>query len=412
MQIDTFYLTPLPKKTDLNILNCANLNKINIELDHCQLTNLKNAASWAIENKVDAILVISKKLNPISFNFDQVFKTVNKLYGHGIYIFGLTNSKTERKQISVTEGLCVTNRWYQENSWIILKPLFQVILDLNLKQIEETIKKYPTVNYILNLLGHTKFTFIKQTKYSIKESRINVIIPFRNVEKYIESCIQSITEQRYKNYRVFFIDDSSEDNSFSLIPNNKRFFKIKNRNRKYALENIINGLLENKFKKCDIICLVDGDDKLSHPYVFNILNQIYSLENPEITYGSFRYINQFFTFGSKYTRKEFDRIRKAPWKASHLKTFKYSLFEKYRQLDPNLSHFKDFKGFFFKMPYDMAIMFPLLEVAGYNNSRFIDLPLYLYRLHENNDHIQSFKIQQKGEIELREKKKPIHQLLK
>lgn len=42
---------------------------------------------------------------------------------------------------------------------------------------------------------------------------ISVIVPVYNVEKYLDKCIRSITEQSYCNIEILLIDDGSTDSS-------------------------------------------------------------------------------------------------------------------------------------------------------------------------------------------------------
>ena len=42
---------------------------------------------------------------------------------------------------------------------------------------------------------------------------ISVIIPIYNVEKYMDDCLKSVTEQTYKNIEIILINDGSRDNS-------------------------------------------------------------------------------------------------------------------------------------------------------------------------------------------------------
>lgn len=64
---------------------------------------------------------------------------------------------------------------------------------------------------------------------------------------------------------------------------------------------------------------------------------------------------------------------------------------------------KDKSGDFYTMTYDLALMFPLLELAVYNKVYFVKEPLYLYRLHANNDHMVNRKLQYAIEMEIRAK---------
>jgi chlorobactene glucosyltransferase len=68
--------------------------------------------------------------------------------------------------------------------------------------------------------------FLKQVPklQSFKLSNINlpkvsVILPARNEEKYIQSCLESLIDQDYNNYEIIVINDSSTDNTGELIRN-------------------------------------------------------------------------------------------------------------------------------------------------------------------------------------------------
>ena len=47
-------------------------------------------------------------------------------------------------------------------------------------------------------------------------SKVTIIIPIYNAEKYLKNCIKSIVIQEYEDMEVLLIDDGSTDNSFWL----------------------------------------------------------------------------------------------------------------------------------------------------------------------------------------------------
>ena len=64
--------------------------------------------------------------------------------------------------------------------------------------------------------------------------------------------------------------------------------------------------------------------------------------------------------------------RQDKWRASHLRTFKHSLWKELDHKD-----LKDEEGNYFKMTYDQAIMLPLLEMAS-ERSKYIPHLLHVY----------------------------------
>lgn len=63
--------------------------------------------------------------------------------------------------------------------------------------------------------------------------KISIIIPVYNVEKYLRQCLQSVSEQTFKDFEAIIIDNNSPDNSAAIIqefvdkhPNFKTFKKI------------------------------------------------------------------------------------------------------------------------------------------------------------------------------------------
>lgn len=50
----------------------------------------------------------------------------------------------------------------------------------------------------------------------VKEPVVSVIIPVYNGEKYVESCIENVISQTYKNLEIIVVDDGSVDRSASI----------------------------------------------------------------------------------------------------------------------------------------------------------------------------------------------------
>ena len=48
------------------------------------------------------------------------------------------------------------------------------------------------------------------------ETKISIIIPIYNSEKYLEKCLESVTTQSFKNIEILLINDGSTDNSLNI----------------------------------------------------------------------------------------------------------------------------------------------------------------------------------------------------
>lgn len=49
------------------------------------------------------------------------------------------------------------------------------------------------------------------------EPLISILTPFKNTEAFLESCLESIRDQSYRNWELIIVDDHSTDNSYQLV---------------------------------------------------------------------------------------------------------------------------------------------------------------------------------------------------
>lgn len=205
--------------------------------------------------------------------------------------------------------------------------------------------------------------------------------------KLLKKCLNSIEIQNYKNYEVCIIDDAStkeQEEIYNLLNKYNSNF-----NWKYLQSKINYGPCYSRNKaieilnpqKNDIIICVDGDDELFDKNVLKKLNYYYQNENLLITFGNYikKYLNKedknkYIKFkinelNNIILKKTFRKIKS--FKFSHLKTFKFKLYDKINKKDLKIN------GEFVRSSTDIAIMLPMLEMAG-KNIKFIDEKLYKY----------------------------------
>ncbi len=249
--------------------------------------------------------------------------------------------------------------------------------------------------------------FIKADQFA--EKPIVVVIPSYNNERWVEINLDSVLSQNYNNYRVIYINDCSTDNTRktleSFLSTHERKNKvtlINNKENQGALKNIYNAV-----HSCDdeeIIVTLDGDDWLFDSEVLNTLNHAYSSRDRIwVTHGT--YINSDGSAGISSEITQITMKRNAyrqKCQPSHLRTFYAWLFKKIRKND------LFYEGEFFKMTWDLAIMFPMLEMAG-PRQKFIDHVLYVYNIDNPiNDHRKDRDYQLKLEKHIRNAPKYSH----
>lgn len=198
-------------------------------------------------------------------------------------------------------------------------------------------------------------------------------------EKYIDRCLNSIVNQTETDWNAQIVLDPIGDKTYE---NSLKFssdkIKIKLNNiRQYGLHNIVDCINLLNPEDEDIIITVDADDWLFSKDSLKILKDKY-LENKSllVTHGSWvGYPNPSCpTNNGAYSKEDFDKgIRKVNWRATHLRTFKYKIWK--HVLDKSL---KNPKGEYYRVSWDIAMMWPMLEMAGYGRVLFINEPMYVY----------------------------------
>jgi len=217
--------------------------------------------------------------------------------------------------------------------------------------------------------------------YTIIEDELPmvIVVPSYKNARWCEDNLRSIYGQEYNNYRVIYISDCSPDNQVEVArefiqkhDQEHRTIIINNPTRRGAMSNLYNAIHSCNGKS--IIVTVDGDDFLAHTKVLTRLNDVYKNEDVWLTYGQFiewpkKSIGFCKDFATKVIAKGTYRTGDLP--VSHLRTFRAWLFQQI-----SLEDFI-YKGAFYTMTWDRAMVGPMLEMAD-GNYKFIDEILYIY----------------------------------
>ena len=193
-----------------------------------------------------------------------------------------------------------------------------------------------------------------------------IIVPAYNNRASYKKNLHSIFTQTHGDYRVVYIDDASTDQTDVLVetyleqhPLKDRVTLIRNEARVGTLANLYRAISECSPQ--EIIVPLDGSDWFANRDVLAQLNDAYSNRGAWLTYGQCLYYPTYVKgYGAEIspdiveqnTFREFAEGLAAP------KTFYAGLFH---QIDK-----KDllYRGNFFQTSYDLAMMLPMLEMAG------------------------------------------------
>ncbi len=207
------------------------------------------------------------------------------------------------------------------------------------------------------------------------------------VDKYLESVFSQKCDEKKITFRVIYYDDCSTDGTGEFVEKYKK--KLNLGNKLSLIRNSVKvGAHENIYHavhSCDddeIVLIVDGDDWLARNDVLEILHEVYSNSDVWITYGQL----QRYPSGVIGTCHEIpeeviksNSFRSYPWTSSHLRTFYAWLYKRIKMEDIM------FEGKFVPVCGDVAIMFPMLEMAG-THLRFISEILYIYNCSNPNSY--------------------------
>lgn len=236
------------------------------------------------------------------------------------------------------------------------------------------------------------------------ELPIVVVICSYNNSQWSEQTLTSVFTQEYSNFRVIIVDDCSTDNNCEVIQKciqdhdmTDRVTFIRNTQRHRKLFNLYRALYE-----CDdeeLVFMLDGDDHLANPHVFSFINNVYVDDNIWFTYGQYKNVpaSQAIQWGHKemgYCRAVPKHVqRKQSYRHysfiyMHPRTFRAWLFKLVKLEDLIAEKINGFEGDFYPASNDVAMYFPMVEMA-HTHIKFIPDILYIRNLYSE---IVGFKV--------------------
>lgn len=197
---------------------------------------------------------------------------------------------------------------------------------------------------------------------------------------YIERCLGSLSYQTDRDWTCAVVLDRFDDapEKAAVFSNDERFLVVDNSVPQGALPNILHSIKVQRCQPDDVIVTLDGDDWLYGTDALAKVRALYEAHTDLLlTYGSWvGYPDPNCENNSApYTGAEFAGgvLRKGPWRASHLRTFKHRLWKLVKDED-----LRGKDGKYYDCAWDCAFMWPMLEMAGYDRVKWIPDKLYVY----------------------------------
>ena len=209
--------------------------------------------------------------------------------------------------------------------------------------------------------------------------KVVFIVPMFNAAPHIKELITSLQEQTSPNWEAVLIDDMSNDDTIFMANyysgNDKRITVIANKEKKWALKNVVENSRNVNLK--DIIAVLDGDDYICNKNTVQIILDAYSDNQIDTVWTAHKWDINNLNVSKELPDDPSVNPYEYPWVTSHLKTFRASLIHKIHD-----DNFKDMYGEWFKRGYDQALYLPLLYIS--RKRKYIDEVCYLYRINSNS----------------------------
>lgn len=205
-----------------------------------------------------------------------------------------------------------------------------------------------------------------------------IIIVGGPAESYIERCLRSVLEQTEAFHAQVVLDPVGDKTYEKAKAYESDALQVcLNEKQSWALPNILKCIERLKPSDEDILVTLDADDWFAGSDTLAIIQSYYE-KYPDtlVTHGSWKGHPDpnCNTNCVAYTREDFNRgIRQVAWKGTHVRTMKYKIWKYIKDED-----LRNQDGKYFRSAWDLAFMWPVIEMAGYERVKFISEKIYVY----------------------------------
>ncbi|MCH9617814.1 MAG: hypothetical protein SP4CHLAM5_11630 [Chlamydiia bacterium] len=224
------------------------------------------------------------------------------------------------------------------------------------------------------------WNYAPDIKDTTEQKPLVIIIPSYNNELLYKGNLDSVFSQKYENYRVIYTNDASTDGTGSAVKEYvkehgyaDRFTYIENAKNKGASYNVYN--MVHLCKDDEVVCVLDGDDKLKHDHVLERVNRAYAKDDVWMVYSQYSVRNKWSgdTIPLRKSMLRDGAFRTRRWKTFGFRTFYAGLYKSIPE-EKWLYH-----GKHYDVAGDVIKMLYLMDLAR-DHVYFIPQSLYVYNL--------------------------------
>lgn len=126
----------------------------------------------------------------------------------------------------------------------------------------------------------------------MQDDMISILTPFKNTEKFLPECIESIQSQSYENWELIIVDDGSTDTSFNIVES-----YAANDSRIKLFKNSGTGIIEAlrfafSLSKGKFITRMDSDDVMPYNKLEMMRNQLVEYGKKHLALGLVKYFGE------------------------------------------------------------------------------------------------------------------------
>ena len=236
---------------------------------------------------------------------------------------------------------------------------------------------------LIENIPHYEFMEVKVKEKKNEEHKFCIIIPSYNNEKNIRNNLISVFYQNYKNYKIIYTNDNSQDKTEELFNEVIKEFGVEDiviykKNSVHSFQSYSKYQSYQMVDDNDIVVILDGDDWLSKNNVLETVSEYYNKTGCKVTYSNFLMYeseNKNEIIKSKeypdYVKKIGSYRKYSQWLFFHLRTGYGNLFKNIPE------NYLKYDGKWLDRVTDQAEMFCVAEMAG-DKVLHIDEVLHIY----------------------------------